>query len=71
MEGKGKGKGKGVLGRRAEGFPESIAFSRKVESDTDTGVKGLDKDLGDEKRGGMGESKLIFRLQVNEQEHHV
>ena len=57
-----------VLGRRAEGLPESIAFSREVESDTNTGVKGLDKDLGDKRRGGMGESKLISRLQVNKHE---
>ena len=57
-----------MLGRRAEGLPESIAFSREVESDTNTGVKGLDKDLGDEKRGGNGEYKLISRLQVIEHE---
>ena len=57
-----------MLGRRAEGFPESIAFSREVESDTNTGVKGLNKDLGDEKRGGMVESRLISRLLVNEHE---
>jgi hypothetical protein len=30
------------------GLPESIAFSREVELDTDTGGKGLDKTLSDE-----------------------
>ena len=60
-----------LLGHRAEGLPESIAFSCEVKSDTNTGMKGLDKDLGDEKRGGRGESKLISRLQINEHEQHV